>query len=146
MTTNKNIPNYELLALCIGELGGENIDREDAYYKMFEKSPDQYSWRTKHIPDIKKCDASLNSAEHKHELVERSSTWGLSLTAKGMRKYLELKSKDDSSDLKIGGKPSVIPDWQEEIFNRILKSDTFINWQKNKQEENAWTDIYDCYL
>jgi len=145
MTMNKNIPNYELLVLCVGELGGQKVDREDAYHKMFQKSPDQYSWRTRDIPDIKKCDASLNSAEHKHGLIERSSMWGLSLTAKGDKKYNELRSKDGNNELNVGGRPAIVPQWEEDVFDRVLKSDPFVNWQKTKQEENAWKDIYDCY-
>lgn len=145
MIMNQNIPNYELLVLCLGELGGQDIDRENAYHRMFVKSPDQYSWRTREFPDIKKCDASLHSAEHKHKLVEKTSKWGLSLTVKGEQKYNELRTRDNNDDLNIGGRPSIVSDWEGRLFERVRKSDAFINWQKDKYEENAWHDIYDCY-
>jgi hypothetical protein len=87
--TPADLGNAEVFLWALYTLGGETsyIDVEDVYVKCHELAPRRFSWRTKELPDYKKCAKALRDAEAREPklLVKTGDGLKRQLSAEGQR-------------------------------------------------------------
>jgi hypothetical protein len=65
MSPVEETTNWEVFLWGLSLLNGdaEFVDVEDVFIRCFELAPKRFSWRTRPIPDYKKCSKALRDAE-----------------------------------------------------------------------------------
>jgi hypothetical protein len=145
------IANWEIFlwALYQKDGGSQFIDIEDISLECFRIAPTRFSWRTKELPDYKKCTKALQEVEAKHPglLVKTSDSFARQLTLEG-QKWIQANSKRLSRTLEQG---VLVPEPKQrpnsKLLTEIEQSEPYIIWKNNgtvPQEKWRMADVLRC--
>lgn len=151
MSPLDKIANWEIFVWALYQIGGSSqfVDIEDVALECFRIAPARFSWRTKDLPDYKKCTKALQEAEKKHPqiLVKTSDSFARQLTAEGQR-WIETNSKRLSRILQRG---VPVPEPKQRPTSRMMteieRSEPFILWIETgviPQEKWRMADVLRC--
>lgn len=129
-----DVASWEIFLWALYQLGGsaQFVDIEDISVKCFEIAPARFKWRTRDLPDYKKCTKALQVAEKMEPrlLIKTGDSFGRQLTVEG-QKWIESNSKRLSRLLESG---SPVPEPKQRPSARLLaeieRSEPFIQWNQ----------------
>ena len=151
MSPIDEIANWEIFLWAFYQKGGSSqfVDIEDISLECFRIAPTRFSWRTKDLPDYKKCTKALQEIEAKHPglVVKTSDSYARQLTAEG-QKWIENNSKRLMRILQRGisvPEPKQRPN--SKMLAEIEQSGPFILWKDTAavpQEKWRMADVLRC--
>lgn len=91
MPSAELVANADVFLWALYELdgAGEFVEVEDVFLRAFNLAPERFSWRTRRLPDLKKCAKSLQEAEARQpKLLVKNGPYLRMLSAEG-QKWIE---------------------------------------------------------
>lgn len=132
--TNEPVTNSDVFLWALYELGGAEkfIDVEEAFFRAFELAPLRLSWRTRDLPDLKKCSKALRDAEGREpKLLVKQGSEMRRLTVEG-QKWIEDNfdrlAEALGFDRIVQAPRTRLP---ARLVNQALQNDVFKLWQQN---------------
>ena len=133
MPPQDEINNKDVFLWALFRLGGQTdfVDVEDIYIRCFDLAPRRFSWRTKEIPDLKKCAKALRDTEAMQPplLVKTEDSYCRKLTVEGQQ-WIEDNTPRLTTGLegdRIVQEPKSRPN--SRLLAPIEKSDLFAAWR-----------------
>ncbi len=129
-------PNWSIFLWALHELGGSHdfVDIENVFLRCHELAPQRFSWRTRNLPDFKKCAKALQEAEARRPklLVKTGDSFGRQLSVQG-QKWVDANTKRLRAMLRQG---RVVQEPKRRPRSRMLaeaeQASAFTDWSVDR--------------